>query len=427
MKICVLGLWHLGSIISAAVASKGHKVIGIDEDTKIINNLNRNKAPIYEPYLDKLIKKGRSLGNLSFTEDKKKVNSAKILWVAFDTPVNDNDNADINYVENQVKKIMPNLKKDTVILISSQLPVGSIKKMKSFSEKKFPEKRFKFACSPENLRLGNSLEIFLKPDRVIVGVSEKKAKIILSKLFKTITNNIEWMKIESAEMTKHALNSFLATSIIFANEIASFCEKVGADASEVERGLKTDNRIGKKAYLSPGNPIAGGTLLRDVNFLNNKKKKLKLQSPLLSSLVISNNNHKNWISKKLLEKFDKISNITITIWGLTYKPYTDSLRRSLSIELCHWLLKKGAKINVYDPVVKKLPKNLIKKVKMYQQPLKTLKNSDVLVIGTYWPEFKKFTSKIHAVSKKKLIIIDPNNNLKTKTLKLGQRYITFGR
>jgi UDPglucose 6-dehydrogenase len=128
-----------------------------------------------------------------------------------------------------------------------------------------------------------------------------------------------------------------------------------------------------------------------------------------------------------LEKFDKISNLSIAVWGLTYKPYTDSLRRSLSIELCKWLLKKGAKINVYDPVVKKLPKYLNKKVKMYQQPLKTLENSDVLVIGTYWPAFKKFTGKIHTVSKKKLIIIDPNNDLKIKTLKSDQRYITFGR
>jgi UDPglucose 6-dehydrogenase len=427
MNICVLGLWHLGSVISASVASKGHKVIGIDDNTKIINNLNRSKAPIYEPHLNKLIKNGLNSGNLTFTDDKKKAISAKILWVTFDTPVNENDNADTNYVENQVKKIMSNLKKNTIILFSSQLPVGSIKKMKLYSEKKFPDKKLKFACSPENLRLGNSLEIFLKPDRVIIGVAEKKTKIILSKFFKTITNKIEWMTIESAEMTKHALNSFLATSIIFANEIASVCEKVGADASEVERGLKTDNRIGKKAYLSPGNPIAGGTLLRDVNFLNNKKKKLKLQSPLLSSLVISNNIHKNWISKKLLEKFDKISNLSIAVWGLTYKPYTDSLRRSLSIELCKWLLKKGAKINVYDPVVKKLPKYLNKKVKMYQQPLKTLENSDVLVIGTYWPAFKKFTGKIHTVSKKKLIIIDPNNDLKIKTLKSDQRYITFGR
>tara|TARA_B100002019_G_scaffold276367_1_gene275117 strand:- start:8034 stop:9317 length:1284 start_codon:yes stop_codon:yes gene_type:complete len=427
MNICVLGLWHLGSVISASVASKGHKVIGIDQNTKIINNLNRNKAPIYEPHLNKLIKKGISSGNLTFTDNKKKAINAEILWVTFDTPVDENDNADTNYVMNQVKEIMPYLKKNVVILFSSQLPVGSIKKIKFFSDNSFPEKKFKFASSPENLRLGNSLEIFLNPDRVIIGVAENKTKIILSKLFKTITGKIEWMKIESAEMTKHALNSFLATSIIFANEIASFCEKIGADASEVERGLKTDNRIGKKAYLSPGNPIAGGTLLRDVNFLNQKRRKLKLQSPLLSSLVKSNNIHKNWISKKLLEKFDKISNISITIWGLTYKPYTDSLRRSLSIELCKWLLKKGAKINVYDPVVKKLPKYLNKKVKIYEQPLKTLKNSDVLVIGTYWPEFKKFTSKIYTASKKKLIIIDPNNNLKIKRLKSNQRYITFGR
>ena len=235
------------------------------------------------------------------------------------------------------------------------------------------------------------------------------------------------MKIETAEMTKHAINSFLATSIIFANEIASICEKVGANILEVERGLKTDNRIGKKAYLSAGKPIAGGTILRDINFLSQETKKFNLQSPLLSSIILSNNEHKKWISKKLLEKFKNISNICVTIWGLTYKPYTDSLRRSLSVELCNWLIKQGAKIHIYDHIVKKLPKEWNKKIKMHKKPLEYLKNSDVLIIGTYWPKFKKFTNKIYNTSKKNIFIIDPGNNLKIKTLKSNFRYITFGR
>jgi len=427
MRVCVLGLWHLGSVISACIASKGHKVVGIDKDIRTIKNLNNNKAPILEPNLNKLIKKGLSSGNLIFTNEKKKAVDSEILWVTIDTPVDENDNADISFVEEQVKEMLPNLKENVVILFSSQLPVGSIKRIKYFSEKKFPRKKFKFACSPENLRLGNALEGFLNPDRVVIGTDHKKVRSILSLLFKPITNKIEWMKIESAEMTKHAINSFLATSIIFANEIASICEKVGADTLEVERGLKTDNRIGKKAYLSAGKPIAGGTLLRDVNFLNQEKKKFNLLSPLLSSIILSNNEHKNWISKKLLEKFDKISNLSITVWGLTYKPYTDSLRRSLSVELCNWLIKQGAKIHVYDPVVKNLPECWNKKVKMYNKPLESLKNSDVLIIGTYWPQFKKFTNKIYNASKKKIFIIDPNNNLKIKTLKSNFRYITFGR
>jgi UDPglucose 6-dehydrogenase len=427
MNVCVLGLWHLGSVISACIASKGHKVIGIDENLRNIKNLNNNKAPIFEPGLDELIKKGLRSKKLIFTNDKKKANNAEVLWVAFDTPVDENDNADIFFVEEQIKKTMPYLKKNVVILFSSQLPVGTIKKMQEFSEKNFLKKKFKFACSPENLRLGNALNIFLNPDRVLIGFDNKKTKNLLSLLFKPITKQIEWMKIESAEMTKHTINSFLATSIIFANEIASICEKVGADYLEIEKGLKSDNRIGQKAYLSAGKPIAGGTLLRDVNFLNEEKKKFNLSSPLLSSIIISNNEHKKWISKKLLGEFKTLSNISITVWGLTYKPYTDSLRRSLSVELCDWLIKQNAKIQVYDPVVKKLPKHWDGEIKKNNNPLDSIKNSDVLIVGTFWPEFKKFTNKIQRISKKKLIIIDPDNNLKIKTLKSNLRYITFGR
>jgi UDPglucose 6-dehydrogenase len=427
MNVCVLGLWHLGSVISACIASKGHKVVGIDENLKNIKKLNNNKAPIFEPGLDELIKKGLRSKKLIFTNDKKKANNAEVLWVAFDTPVDENDNADIFFVEEQIKKIMPYLKKNVVILFSSQLPVGTIKKMQEFSKKNFLKKKFKFACSPENLRLGNALNIFLNPDRVLIGFDNNKTKNLLSLLFKPITKQIEWMKIESAEMTKHTINSFLATSIIFANEIASICEKVGADYLEIEKGLKSDNRIGQKAYLSAGKPIAGGTLLRDVNFLNEEKKKFNLSSPLLSSITISNNEHKKWISKKLLGEFKTLSNISITVWGLTYKPYTDSLRRSLSVELCDWLIKQHAKIQVYDPVVKKLPKHWGGEIKKNNNPLDSIKNSDVLIVGTFWPEFKKFTNKIQRISKKKLIIIDPDNNLKIKTLKSNLRYITFGR
>jgi UDPglucose 6-dehydrogenase len=426
MKVCVLGLWHLGSVISACIASKNHFVIGIDENLANIKNLNKNKAPIFEPGLNELIKKGLKSKNLIFTNDKKKANIAEILWVAFDTPVDANDTADVFSVEEQVKKIMPHLKKNVVILFSSQLPVGTIKKIQKYSEKKFPKKKFKFACSPENLRLGNALNIFLNPDRVIIGIDDQKTKRILSLLFKPITDKILWIKIASAEMAKHTINSFLATSIIFANEIASICEKVGANYLEVEKSIKSDNRVGQKAYLSAGKPIAGGTLLRDVNFLNDKRKKFNLLLPLLSSIIKSNNKHKKWVTKKLLREFKTLSNISITVWGLTYKPYTNSLRRSLSVELCNWLIKQNAKIHVYDPVVKNLPKHWDGKVNKYSNPLDSIKNSDVLIIGTFWPEFKKFTNKIKRIAKKKLIVIDPDNDLKIKTLKSNLKYIRFG-
>lgn len=426
MKVCILGLWHLGSVISACVASEYNEVIGVDEDLRNIKNLNKGKAPVYEPGLNKLIKKKLKSKNLIFTNDKKKAKSADILWIAFDTPINKNDDADVYFVEKNIKKIIPYLEENAVILFSSQLPVGTIKKIQKYCKKKFPKKNLKFACSPENLRLGNALKSFLNPDRIIVGIDDSKTKNILNRLFKPMTNQIEWMKIESAEMTKHTINSFLATSITFANEIAAICEKVGANYFEIEKGVKSDNRIGQKAYLSAGKPIAGGTLLRDVRYLNNEKKKYKLSSPLLSSIVMSNNKHKKWVFKKLINEFKTLTNISITVWGLTYKPYTDSLRRSLSVELCDWLVKQKAKVHVFDPAVKKLPKHWDGKIKKYSNALDSIKNSDALIIGTFWPEFKKLTNKIKRTVKKKLVIIDPDNKLKIRTLKSNIRCITFG-
>jgi len=428
MKICLLGLWHLGSVISACIASKGHHVIGVDNNQNIIKNLNDGKAPLFEPKLNELIKKGLDSDNLKFA-DKKNIKeellNVEILWVAIDTPVDENDKADINYVEEQVIDILPYLKKNIIILFSSQMPVGSIKKMETFVLRNFPEKKFSFACSPENLRLGTAIEVFLNPDRIIVGVNNKSSQEKLNTLFKSITNKIEWMSIESAEMTKHAINTFLANSITFANEIATICEQVGADAQEVELGLKTDSRIGQKAYLSPGDPIAGGTLVRDVNFLDNESKKYNLYTPLISAIVPSNNEHKNWIRRKLLEQFNSLSGVSITIWGLTYKPDTDSLRRSLSVELCDWLIAEGAKISVYDPVITKLPKHWDNNVEHFTNALDTLKDSAVLVIGTKWPEFNIITNKIISIAKKDLIVIDPNHHLDSQILKSKLKYITM--
>ncbi|EQD40130.1 UDP-glucose 6-dehydrogenase, partial [mine drainage metagenome] len=218
-----------------------------------------------------------------------------------------------------------------------------------------PEKALSFACSPENLRLGKALDVFLKPDRVVVGVRSVRDKERIGRLLQPITDRIEWMSVESSEMTKHAINAFLATSVVFANEIASVCEMVGADAKEVERGLKTEQRIGPKAYLSPGVAFAGGTLARDIEFLKVVSQEHQLSIPLLESVKTSNDQHKGWVRHKLKALFPNLNGVVIVVWGLTYKPGTDTLRRSLAVELCDWLIEQGAKVRVHDPAVKELP------------------------------------------------------------------------
>lgn len=430
MKICVQGLWHLGSVTAACLASVGHDVSGLDSDPINISNLSQGKAPLFEPGLDDLLAKGITKSKLSFySEPLLAAADAEILWVAFDTPVSEEDEADIDYVQTQVQGVLPFLKKNAIVLVSSQMPVGSIKKLEVFAQKNFPNKHLSFACSPENLRLGKALDVFLRPDRIVVGVRNTTDQGILQKMLLPITDKIEWMSIESAEMTKHAINAFLAISVTFANEMASICELVGADAKEVERGLKTESRIGSKAYVSPGGPFAGGTLARDITFLGNESKAHELVTPLLSAVRLSNDEHKNWNRRNLLKCFGSLSGVTVAIWGLTYKPGTDTLRRSLAVELCDWLIDQGASIKVYDPVIKKFPERWGTKVIYCSDALLALERANALVVGTEWPEFKKVAEGLSVVGNMDLVIIDANRHLLSSVTKFtdaGYRYIAVG-
>ena len=427
MKVCVQGLWHLGSVTAACLASVGHDVVGLDADQKTIDGLNQGKAPLFEPGLDVLLQAGIAKGQLRFASlDANAAADAEILWVAFDTPVDDDDRADVDFVLNQVQAVLPVLVDGAVVLVSSQMPVGSVRALEAFARLNFPGKQLHFACSPENLRLGKALDVFLKPDRIVVGVRSVEAKQKLGDLLRPITDRIEWMSVESAEMTKHAINAFLATSVTFANEIAAICELVGADAKEVERGLKTEARIGPKAYLSPGGPFAGGTLARDIEFLGVASKAKQLVTPLLSSVRASNDEHKNWVRRKLLQRFPDLNGITVAVWGLTYKPGTDTLRRSLAVELCDWLIAQGASVHVHDPVVQQLPERWSGHVINCIAALDAVRNANALVVGTEWPEFRHEAAGLAAVATPNLVLIDANRHLQTVVAPMGLNYIAVG-
>ena len=409
MKICVLGIWHLGAVTSACLASLGHSVVGVDDDIENVAKLNSGCAPLFEPDLDNLIGQGIKSGLLSYTSDVLlAARDVEVLWVSIDTPVDEEDKADVDYVLNRIKLALTNLPAHAVIIISSQLPVGSVANLEKFSTEHYAYKNFTFSSVPENLRLGKAIEVFLNPDRLIVGVRSQKTKEFLGNFLSSITKKLEWMSIESAEMTKHAINAFLATSVTFANEIAAVCELVGADAKEVERGLKTEARIGPKAYLSPGGPFAGGTLARDIEFLGSIAQNKLLPIPLLSSVRPSNDAHKNWAKRKLLEYFGNMNDVVVTVWGLTYKVGTDTLRRSLSVELCDWLLENGALVQVSDPAVKNLPERWGSKVVKFDSPLDSVKNAQALVVGTEWPEFRDALKSLTTQFSDDFLVIDAN-------------------
>ena len=390
MKVCVLGLWHLGSVTAACLASVGHDVTGLDSNSGIVEKLQKAEPPVSEPGLDGLIREGINAGQLRFTSDAKiAISSAEVLWVTYDTPVDENDQADVEFVFEEVLKLLSFLSIDTTVLVSSQLPVGSIRRFEDISAEKYPEKNIRFSYSPENLRLGKSLDVFLHPDRVIIGVRRQEDREILNRLLGSITENILWMGVESAEMTKHAINAFLGMSITFINEIASICENIGADAHEVETGLKSETRIGPAAYLSPGAAFAGGTLARDIEFLKDIGSLNNLVNPLISAVRKSNDEHKKWIQRRLFAVLGGLKGKRIAVWGLTYKPGTNTLRRSLSVEMCNWLQEQGAEIAVHDPSKCELPDNWLGEVVRSKTPLEALEGACALVIATQWPEYRE--------------------------------------
>ena len=390
MKVCVLGLWHLGSVTAACLASVGHEVTGLDPNSGIVEKLQTAEPPVSEPGLNDLIREEINAGQLRFTSDAKiAISSAEVLWVTYDTPVDENDQADVEFVFEEVLKLLSFLSIDTTVLVSSQLPVGSIRRFEDISAEKYPEKNIRFAYSPENLRLGKSLDVFLHPDRVIIGVRRQEDREILNRLLGPITDNILWMGVESAEMTKHAINAFLGMSITFINEIASICENIGADAHEVETGLKSETRIGPAAYLSPGAAFAGGTLARDIEFLKDIGSLNNLVNPLISAVRKSNDEHKKWIQRRLFAVLGGLKGKRIAVWGLTYKPGTNTLRRSLSVEMCNWLQEQGAEIAVHDPSKCELPDNWLGEVVRSKTPLEALEGACALVIATQWPEYRE--------------------------------------
>ena len=390
MKVCVLGLWHLGSVTAACLASVGHDVTGLDSNSGIVEKLQKAEPPVSEPGLDSLIREEINADRLRFTTNAKiAISSAEVLWVTYDTPVDENDQADVEFVFEEVLKLLSFLSIDTTVLVSSQLPVGSIRRFEDISAEKYPEKNIRFAYSPENLRLGKSLDVFLHPDRVIIGVRRQEDREILGELLGSITDKILWMSVESAEMTKHAINAFLGMSITFINEIASICENIGADAHEVETGLKSETRIGPAAYLSPGAAFAGGTLARDIEFLKDIGSSNNLVNPLISAVRKSNDEHKKWIQRRLFAVLGGLKGKRIAVWGLTYKPGTNTLRRSLSVEMCNWLQEQGAEIAVHDPSKCELPDNWLGEVVRSKTPLEALEGACALVIATQWPEYRE--------------------------------------
>jgi UDPglucose 6-dehydrogenase len=423
MKVAVLGLWHLGCV-TAACCAEHFSVIGLDFDEATIAKLKSGRAPVFEPGLDELIQAGLESGRLSFTADAiKALEGADVLWVCYDTPVNEEDVADIGFILDRLARCLPHLAGGAMVLISSQLPAGTCRRL----EEENAAKNVSFAVSPENLRLGKALEIFRKPGRIIAGTRTSAAQEKLAQLFAPFCDRVIWMKPESAEMTKHGINAFLALSVTFANELARLCEATGADAREVEQGLRSEPRIGEKAYIRPGSAFAGGTLARDVVTLGALARENGQEAELVAAILRSNETHKAWPLRRLESFFGELQGRTIALLGLSYKAGTDTLRRSAALELCGDLLGMGCHVRCYDPVVRALPPDF-DAARICSGLPEAVKDADAIVVATEWPEFTQANwPGLLPSMRQPAVVIDANRFLRLDADRLGEvRYFAVG-
>ena len=401
MKIAVIGAGYVGLVTAACFSEFGYEVICIDNDKYKIKQLKKNIIPIYEPGLSDLVKKNAKSKYLLFSNSISKIRDANIIFIAVGTPSSrrGDGEADLKFVFSVVKDISKFLKKGNkqLVITKSTVPVGTGKKIQDIIYGLRPElinnKDYFVSSNPEFLREGSAIEDFMRPDRVVCGVTDKKAEEILKELYRPLNLReapVLFTDIESAEIIKYASNAFLALKVSFINEIANLCEKTGGNVQMVAKGMGLDNRIGPK-FLHPGPGFGGSCFPKDTRALYASFKKNKIKNTLVKSVIDFNEDRKISIVNKIKYLLKpNIKNKVIAFLGVTFKPNTDDLRESPSLEIIPRLRKLGVKINAHDPAFNKefIEVKAFNKVKWYSNVLEAIKNADLLVIHTEWNEYR---------------------------------------
>jgi UDPglucose 6-dehydrogenase len=398
MKICIIGTGYVGLVSGTCFAELGNNVICVDNNHKKIDKLNSYIVPIYEPGLEELILRNSKQNRLKFSTDiKSSIKNSDIIFICVGTPTNKKTNSvDLKYVLNVANSIKQNLNKYKIIVTKSTVPITTGDKIEKILNTKKTKKKFEVVSNPEFLREGEAIRDFLYPDRVVIGTSSKKANSIMKSLYLPIikkTNRYFHTTRRAAELIKYTSNAFLATKITYINEIANLCEKLNIDVKEVAIGMGLDGRIGDR-FLRAGPGYGGSCFPKDTRSLVSTAKKFKSDLSIVKSVIKSNDNrYKHLISKILRLMNNKIKNKNITFLGVTFKAGTDDMRESPSLNIIPLLLKKGAKINYYDPSGIKSDFKKFRNVKFYSTINLACKNTDLLIIHTEWNEFRQLNFK----------------------------------
>ena len=431
-KIAVVGTGYVGLVTGTCFAETGNQVVCVDIDAEKVAKMKNGEVPIYEPHLDVLFERNIKQNRLSFTTNlASAIIDAEIIFLALPTPPGEDGSADLSYILNVAKQLGGMIKDYKVIVDKSTVPVGTADKVQQTisAETDVP---FDVVSNPEFLREGFAVDDFLKPDRVVVGTSSEKARQIMEQLYKPFVrqgNPIIFMDEKSAELTKYAANSFLATKITFMNEVANFCELVGADIDKVRIGIGSDTRIGKR-FLFPGIGYGGSCFPKDVQALVKSGKENNFDFAILNAVMDINEKQKTVLFPKMKNYFrGDFKGKKIAIWGLAFKPDTDDIREAPALYMIEKLLAEGAEISAFDPeAMENVRKAIGDKINYAANEYEVLKNADALLICTEWgifrnPNFEKIKNLMQDT-----VIFDGRNLYETEEMTdKGFFYQSIGR
>lgn len=367
----------------------GYDVVAADSNSEHIAKLKQGHAQVFEPGLDSLLAKGIASGRLNFTTSHTEaVRGAPYVFVMFDTPVDENDQSDLTDIFRTIESIAPAIAPGATILVTSQVPVGTCDELKKILRKAAPDSTATFAYSPENLRLGQAIERFMAPPLPVIGCDDAETFEQLLKIFRPLAPEWHRVSLRSAEMLKHALNAFLGLSICFANELGNICDAVGADGMRVGEMLRLEPRVGAKAMLLPGLGFSGGTLARDMQTLRGLGRRHHLETPLLDGAWTSNAEQNRLVVRKLKKALPKLEGARVTVFGLTYKADTSTLRRSAALQVIADLAAEGAIVSAHDPKADRDELSALKGFTFFDDPLDAVRDAEALVLMTPWAAYK---------------------------------------
>ncbi len=429
MKIAVLGVGYVGLVTSACFAKLGHTVIGADNDEAKIKKLCSGHIPIYEPGLEEVVKEGEKHGRLSFTSNAKEaIKKSDVIFICVGTPPLPDGSADLSAVEKVARWTAEVMTSYKLIIEKSTVPVRTgewVKRTISKNNKK--RVGFDVASNPEFLREGTAIHDFLNPDRIVIGVDSIKAEKIMLELYKDIDAPKLVTNINTAELIKHASNSFLSMKISFINAISRICEKAGADVSKIAEGMGYDKRIAR-AFLNAGPGFGGFCFPKDVSAFIHIAEQLGYDFHLLKSVENVNEEQKVFVVEKVRTALGHLKGKNIGVLGLAFKPNTDDTRFSPAVDIVKMLLKQGARIKAYDPEGMENAKKSLKGLKTGSDEYDTAKLADALLILTEWEEFKNLDlSRIRKLLKKPIIVDARNLYEPVKMKKAGFKYYSIGR